>query len=110
MSIWLILRLMIAFSSMMAEAALFVYRPKKFKALPYVVLAAMMLIYFIGPFDLTLGPTYLFVHDIMPVVWIPTIVYYDKWFMFITILPVVTLLVLMIVKKNQEKKEDEMAS
>lgn len=106
MSISLMIIIAIILSSIMAEAALFVYKPKEFKALPYVVLAVMMLLYFLGPI-FHYGPMsdHLFVS-----VWIPHIVYYDKEFMFITILPVVTLLVLMIVKKNQEKKEDETAS
>lgn len=105
---YLMIIIAIILSSIMAEAALFVYKPKEFKALPYVVLAVMMLLYFIGPFfhyGVGSGPDHLFVSG-----WIPRIVFFNREFILITALPVVALLVLMIVKKSQEKKENETAS
>lgn len=111
MNVYLILVLLCVLSSIMAEAALFVYKPKEFKALPYVSLAAMLLLLFGSIFFYGYPPEILLVNRYMFGVWLPEFVYYSRKLFVLTMsLPIVTLLVLLIVKKNQEKKENETAS
>ena len=106
MTIGLIIRLLYILFSIMAEAALFVYRPERFKALPYIILATMMLLYFFGPILHYQGmpPEHLCVYRGLAGVWLPAIIAFRREFLLITALPIFTLLVTLIVRKSQRMK------
>lgn len=92
-----------AFLAMMLSlAALYVYRPKNFKALPYLVIGAMLLVLFIS------DPDNLFVNrfyfKFIPVL---NLECNHEVFSIITAIPVVTLLVMLIMRKIQDKNSQE---
>lgn len=109
--------------SLMSLAALFVYRPKKFKALPWIVLAVMILMPFLMSFNMEI--------ERIPVLWCHN--YYDsnpiciRWdnmtdwlwwignanltflyLLYVPAIPIITLWVVLIVDAIQKKKQNNL--